>query len=139
MKKHILTLPICLFSVLCFSQRKIYINETLQTVNNKEVCLNFSEYQNKYDSLNSEFEISKFEILDDCVKLWYSYGGGCGDVYLRMSYRLKSENDLHIMTLLPMFDDNDLCEAFFFDNLCFFSLPKGINGNNLKIEVNAKN
>ena len=59
---------------------------------------------------NGEFNINKAEIIDNKLKLFISYGGGCGDVQLKIfvdkAIDLKNAS---IITLYPQFLDGDFC------------------------------
>jgi hypothetical protein len=69
---------------------------------------------------NYEFQIPKAEIKDNRLVLDIRYGGGCGQVYLKLyvdnSYDLTNEP---IIQLFPEFGDNDMCKAIVHRTVCF--------------------
>lgn len=76
---------------------------------------------NLYNNVSSdEFDLHHAEIIDDSIKITIRYGGGCGDV------EVKLFDSGAIMESLPVqrnirisFLDNDHCEAYLTEEFSF--------------------
>lgn len=100
-------------------EQQFFINDSLVDFN-VESCWSLTKKFQVKEFKNFEFDISKIEIIDNQLFLYISYGGGCGNVYLKLyvddSYDLLNEP---IIRLFPEFIDRDFCKAIRWRKVCF--------------------
>lgn len=100
-------------------EQQFFINDSLVDFN-IESCWSLTKKYQVKEFENFEFEITKIEIIDNQLILYIDYGGGCGNVYLKLyvddSYDLLNEP---IIRLFPEFIDNDFCKAIKWRKVCF--------------------
>lgn len=98
---------------------QLYINDSLVNYDQK-YCSTLTIGAYNSEIYNGEFRIKSAEFSDNCLSIDFSYGGGCGQVYLRMfvdtSVDFINQSVIH---LFPQFIDNDQCESMRYGNAYF--------------------
>ena len=96
-----------------------------------------TNYKNAKDE--SDFRIKDVSIAGNCMKITYSYGGGCGKIETEL---VASENHINNTMELPTrklklsIDDKDNCEALITTTEEFdISALQNSNGSNTTIEL----
>ena len=108
MKKGILLFLALFFSVSLFSQtEKTVAQDTV-----KPLCYQMKTGYKLLSFDNGDFQIRHVSFNGECLKIDYSYGGGCGttflDIYLDAVIDFKNET---LIYLYPHFKDEDTCKA----------------------------
>ncbi|MBV6483701.1 MAG: hypothetical protein KFKLKKLM_00153 [Flavobacteriales bacterium] len=100
-------------------EQHFFINDSLVDFN-VEKCWSLTKKFQVKEFKNFDFEISKIEIINNKLILYVDYGGGCGNVHLKLyiddSYDLLNEP---IINLFPEFIDHDSCKAIRYRKICF--------------------
>ena len=123
--KHVLIL-IFAFSIIlinsCNTSKK-----AAQTKNIVEdICESMTYNENPVDNISTDYySIDSLFITNDCLNIWVSYGGGCGDADFKLFYSNRVMTSMPPKTnLLLQLTDNDPCRAIvqqkLFFNLSFF-------------------
>ena len=98
---------------------QLYINDSLINYENK-YCSSLTIGSYNSEIYKGEFRIKSAEFSDNCLSINFSYGGGCGQVYLRMLFDTSfGFINLPVIHLFPQFIDNDPCEAMRYGNANF--------------------
>lgn len=108
MKKSVLLLFVLFVSTALFSQ-----NEKIAPVDTlKHVCYEMKIGYKLLSFDNGDFKIRNVSYTGECLKIDYSYGGGCGtsflDIYVDEITDFKNET---LIYLYPHFKDEDTCKA----------------------------
>ncbi len=117
---YILTVLLLSTFHLFGQEQKFFVNDSLFDFQT-DICwpltkkLQSTELKNNHD-----FEIQKAEIINNNLQLDIYYGGGCGNVYLKLyvDNSIDLTNELKIQ-LFPEFQDNDMCKAIKYRRVCF--------------------
>ncbi len=101
-----------------------------KTVQNKDdaddICQSMTYNESPIDKISTDYySIDSLFIKDDCLNIWVSYGGGCGDADFKLYYSGRVMKSMPPQTsLLLQLIDNDPCRAIvqqkLFFNLSFF-------------------
>lgn len=87
---------------------------------------------------NGDFQLDRVEITGDSLLVSIRYGGGCGDVYMKLLTSDMVMESLPVQRNIKLsFKDKDDCEAFLFRVFTFDLKPARVYGNNsvvLKLE-----
>lgn len=108
---------------LTFGQHKFFVNDTIL---NDNVCGKITVLEFDPDTvIKGEYpDIDKILIIDDCIEMQITYGGGCGQVNCKLL-----AGDGIIKTLPPkveftlQFNDGDPCEALIREKIRFDLSP----------------
>lgn len=113
MKRNSIVIFILLFSSSLFSQNEKAI--PLDTL--KPLCYELKTDYKLLSFDNGDFSIRNVSYNGECLKIDYSYGGGCGttflDIYVDEITDFKNETMIH---LYPNFKDEDTCLALRYDS-----------------------
>ncbi len=118
----ILILAIVLFLTCCHSSRKATstMDETL------DICESMTYNSKAVDNISTDYyTLDTLFIENNCLNIWVSYGGGCGDADFKLFYsNIIDKSNQPTTTLLLQLIDNDPCRAIvqqkLFYNLSFF-------------------
>ncbi|MEJ2595835.1 MAG: hypothetical protein P8100_12090 [bacterium] len=90
------------------------------------------------DSLRMDpFQIDSLRIEEQCLDIFVSYGGGCGEVRFNMYYTQKVQHSFPPQTTLYLaFEDNDHCRAIERKKLTFDLSPLSNYADNGGIWLN---
>ena len=142
--KYILILVIA-FSTILFSSCNTSKKTTQNKDNSEDICesmtftdIPVSDIKTDYYSIDSLF------IINDCLNIWVSYGGGCGDAAFKLYYsdRIMESMPPKTSLFLQLIDD-DPCRAIvqqkLFFNLNFYSEEARKEGIILHLAGSDKN
>ena len=89
------------------------------------LCVAIDLLESSPDSLRVDhFTIDSLAIADDCLEVYVSYGGGCGDVSFNLYRTMLVQNSFPPQTNLYFsFEDNDHCRAIERKKLVFSLKP----------------
>lgn len=113
MKKYVFLFLLLFLNVSIFSQ-----NEKIILADTSIPLCYYMKIGHKLLSFdNGDFEIRNVSYNGECLKIDYSYGGGCGtsflDIYVDEISDFKNETMIH---LYPHFKDEDTCKALKYDS-----------------------
>ena len=118
MKKSPSILIFVCISLVSFGQRGFYINDT--SVTNYNTCWALTKSDKMSDTVhNYGFNIRSAEIIENILKLDIEYGGGCGEVFLKLFVDTTQNYKTSVIKLFPEFKDNDMCKAGIYGTFCF--------------------
>ncbi len=108
MKKSLILLFVIFVSTSLFSQ-----NEKIVAIDTAKPLCYYMKIGHKLLSFdNGDFKIRNVSYNGECLKIDYTYGGGCGtsflDIYVDEISDFKNETMIH---LYPHFKDEDTCKA----------------------------
>ena len=92
----------------------------------EDICQSMTYNESPIDKISTDYySIDSLFITDDCLNIWVSYGGGCGDADFKLYYSGRVMKSMPPQTsLLLQLIDNDPCRAIvqqkLFFNLSFF-------------------
>lgn len=108
MKKSIFLLFVLFMSRSLFSQN----DKTASIDTLKPLCYEMKTGYKLLSFDNGDFKIRNVSYTGECLKIDYTYGGGCGtsflDIYVDAITDFKNET---MIQLYPHFKDEDLCKA----------------------------
>ena len=124
--KHVLIL-IFAFSIILISS----CNTSKKAVKNKDnaddICKSMTFTDQPVSNISTDYyTIDSLFIINDCLNIWVSYGGGCGDADFKLYYSERIMTSMPPQTsLLLQLTDDDPCRAIvqqkLFFNISFFS------------------
>ncbi len=107
-----------------FGQKFFYVNYTLITSENKNKCWHIIPADNNYDSYTQiGLNIKSVEIIDNCLKIYAFYGGGCGEVYMTLFSKWETVDEKKVLKLIPDFLELDFCRALWAIKISFDISP----------------
>lgn len=113
MKKSFLLLFVLFVSTSLFSQSE----KTIAVDTAKPLCYDMKIGYKLLSFDNGDFKIRNVSYNSECLKIDYTYGGGCGtsflDIYVDEITDFKNETMIH---LYPQFKDEDTCKALKYAN-----------------------
>lgn len=90
-----------------------------------KICLSMELLDKPIDSLPMDpISIDSLKLNDECLDVYVTYGGGCGEVKFNMYYTNMVQNSFPPQTALYLsFEDNDPCRAIETRKLSFLLEP----------------
>lgn len=109
-----------LLVVNSYGQSNLFVNDTLVTAENSENCMTIFSLNNQVDTVvPSDMFVTEISINDSCLSIDIGYGGGCGNVYLKLFYIFETDSTNNKLTLKPYFIDKDYCKALRYRRINF--------------------
>ncbi len=99
-----------------------------------EECESMSYNKSPVGNISSDYyQIDSLFIAHNCLNVWVSYSGGCGDVSFNLFYTDKLQKSTPAKTILRLqLTDNDPCKATvqqkLYYNISFFDEYANIDG-----------
>ena len=115
--------PILLLLVLSFSTcKKDELSDKQEVIISKDQLLNAPD---------DAFTFNKVELDGDCLNLTISYGGGCGEVEVKLIDSGDVAESLPVLRAIRLsFKDEDLCEALVEKTFTFDLTPIRVREDN---------
>lgn len=135
----IIALTVFLFSS-CYTSKKT----TKTNVEADDVCESMVFTDQPVNNISTDYyTIDTLFITDNCLNIWVSYSGGCGDADFKLYYSKRVLESMPPKTnLLLQLTDNDPCRAIvqqkLFFNLSFFDEYANKDGIRLKFAGSDK-
>ena len=131
----IISTTVIILLVSCKSSRKAAENN----INIDNFCESMTYNSSAVDNISTDYySIDTLFIDNNCLNIWVSYVGGCGDSDFKLYYSdIVYESMPPTTNLLLQLNDNDPCKAIvqqkLYYNLSFFDEYKQNNGILLKL------
>ncbi len=109
-----------LISSACNIAKKVNVN------NDPDICESMTYTNQQFSEITSDYyTLDSVFIVNNCLNIWVSYSGGCGDSDFKLFYTNKViKSKIPKTNILLQLTDNDDCRAIvqqkLFYNLSFF-------------------
>jgi hypothetical protein len=132
-KKTILLSLFLLLIILSCNDKSVNLNKLNCDQN---IIIDNTLFENAPDD---SFHFKNVEIIGNCLKLTIEYGGGCGNVEIKLiDSGLVMESNPGQRNIRVSFKDEDFCKALVIKEISFDLSPIQIIGDN-KVSLNLSN